>query len=100
MPQGIDTSTAQQLAVAATSAKFTNAMARSQQYVFISNTNCWITVTVTGGAASIAGAGCWYVPANTQVWLKNQDDVGATTNSFVHVIRDSADGKACLGIFG
>ena len=44
--------TAQYVAVAGTSAKFTNAMVSGGQYRFTANTDCWVKVTATGGSAA------------------------------------------------
>lgn len=96
MPRGIEPTSAQYSTVIVTSQKFTTAMAKGQQYVFLSTTNCWITKGATGGAAVGSAAGAIFVPANTAVLLQNTED--ATTNAFVHFIRDSADGKATLSI--
>ncbi len=96
MPHGIEPTTAQYTTVTSSSQKFATAMAKGLQYVFMSTTNCWITKGATGGSVTASAAGACFVPANTGFLLRNTDD--ATTNAFVHVIRDSADGKAWLAI--
>lgn len=93
MPYAI-TST-QYVAVASASAKFTNAMDPGKQYEFRTSTNCWVKVTVTGGAAAADTANNIYVAAGGVLYLANPD-TSIKTNAFVHVIRDSADGDATL----
>lgn len=86
---------AQYLAVAATSAKFTSAMAPGKLYRYVCAANSWVKVTATGGAAAADTANNHYIPANTAVLLRNPD-TSITTNAFVHAIRDTADGDATL----
>lgn len=85
----------QVLAVGASSAKFTNAMAQGVQYFFTCESDCWIKVAATGGAAAADTADNYFVKAGMMIPLCNQEDSG-TTNSFVHAIRQTADGDATL----
>ena len=85
----------QVLAVAGTSAKFANAMAQGVQYLFTCESDCWIKVAATAGAAAADTADNIFVKAGMVVPLCNLEDSG-TTNSFVHAIRQSADGDATL----
>lgn len=87
----------QYVAVATASAKFTNPMQPGFEYRFATNTNCWVKVTVTGGTAAADTADNHYVPAGGVVYLRNPDQY-ITTNAFVHVVRDSADGDATLSL--
>lgn len=89
----------QVLAVGATSGKFAAAMAQGVQYVFTCESDCWITVGATGGAAIADTDNNIFVKAGQDVPLANMEDSG-TTNSFVHVIRQSADGDATLCAVG
>jgi hypothetical protein len=97
MPIGIRHT--QYVAVGAASAGFTTPMKSGLQYLFSANTDCWVKVTVTGGSAAantadniLYKAGMGWLP------LMAPDNAGTTTNSFVKVIRESADGDACLAI--
>ena len=90
---GLDGS--QALAVTGTSAKFTNPMQQGVQYYFTCESDCWITVGATGGAAVADTANNYFVKAGTEIPLANMEDSG-TSNSFVHAIRQSADGDATL----
>ena len=97
MPIGIRHT--QYVAVGAASAKFTNPMQAGQQYLFVANTDCWVKVTVTGGAAAANTAdNILYKAGMPPIPLKSPDNAGTTTNAFVHVIREAADGDACLMI--
>lgn len=91
--------TSQKLAVAATSAKFANAMAQGVQYLFTCENDCWITIAATGGAAIADTADNIFVKAGMVIPLCNMESSG-TTNSFVHAIRQSADGDATLTAVG
>jgi hypothetical protein len=89
----------QYVAVGAASAGFTNPMQPGQQYLFTANTDCWVKVTVTGGSAAANTAdNIMYKASMGPIPLCSPDNNGVTTNSFVKVIRDSADGDACLAI--
>lgn len=94
MPVGMRTS--QYTAVGVASAKFTNPMQPGQQYLFSASTNCFVKVTVTGGAASAAADNILYITGGPPLPLCSPDSNGVTDNSYVHVIRDTADGKATL----
>ena len=95
MPYTIRTS--QYVAIAGTSAKFAAAMASGQQYRFTANTDCWVKVTATGGAAAADTADNHYYVAGQTLLLANPDQ-GSETNAFVHVIQDSAAGDATLSL--
>ena len=93
----------ERVAVAAASAGFTTPMKPGQVYLFTANTNCWVKVTTTGGSAVADTSGNMYVHAGQTVYLSNLADFDnslpsgtTTTNGFVKVIRDSADGDATL----
>lgn len=77
------------------SAQFTSPMAQGAQYVFTCESDCWVTVAATGGAAQADTAGNYFVKSGTSQPLCNLEDSG-TTNSFVHVIAQAAAGAACL----
>ena len=99
MPSG--TRTSQYLAVGAVSGEFTNPMQPGQQYVFTASTDCWIKVGVTGAggdAAADTADNILYVSGQPPLPLCSPDNSGTTTNSYVHVIRDAADGDATLTI--
>lgn len=96
MPVGIRNT--QTTTVTSSSQKFTNPMNPGQQYVFSANVDCWVKVTTSGGSAAADTADNIMYVAGQQLPLKSPDDAGATTNSYVHVIRDSTDGSATLGI--
>jgi hypothetical protein len=86
----------QPLAITAgASAKFTNPMQPGCQYIFSCEVDCWIAVGATGGAAQADTAGNVFVKAGQEIPLANLEDSG-TTNSFVHVISQAADGDASL----
>lgn len=86
----------QYTAVTDTSAKFTNAMHPGKQYTFSCDVDCWVKVTVTGGAAAADTANNILVKAGTVLPLANPDN-SATANAFVHVIRQgSTSGDATL----
>lgn len=86
---------AQYLAVAATSAQFTNPMSPGVVYRLTANTDCWVTVAGTGGAAQASTANNHFLISGQTILLVNPD-VSSTTNAYVHMIRNSADGKATL----
>jgi hypothetical protein len=90
---------AQYLAVATASAKFTNAMVPGQLYRFTANTDCWVTVAATGGAA-VASTANNHFCISGQVLILANPDTSSVANSFVHVIRNTADGKATLSPIG
>ena len=85
----------QALAVTGTSGKFATAMQPGVQYMFTCESDCWVTVAATGGAAQPDTAGNYFVKAETPLPLCNLEDSG-TTNSFVHAIRQSVDCDATL----
>ena len=87
----------QYLAVVSTTAKFTLPMDAGQEYLFISNVDCWVKTTVTGGAAAANTADNVLYIAGMQLVLSNPDKIG-NTNAFVHVIRDVGDGDAVLAL--
>lgn len=90
---------AQYLAVATASAKFTNAMEPGIIYRFTANTDCWVTVAATGGAAVASAANNHFCISGQTLILANPD-TSSKTNAFVHVIRNTADGKATLSPLG
>jgi hypothetical protein len=90
---------AQYVAVGAASAKFATAMVPGQLYRFSSSTNCWVKIAVTGGAAAADTANNHYCHAGASLILKNPE-VSEADESFVHVIRDTADGDATLSPIG
>lgn len=90
---------AQYVAVASASAKFTNAMVPGIIYRFTANTDCWVKVTATGGAAA-ASTTDNHLCLSGQTLILVNPDTSITTNSFVHVIRNTADGKATLSPIG
>lgn len=81
---------ADQVAVGAASAQFTNivAMAAGQHYMFCSNIACWIKQGLNPTAS--AAPGSMYVPANVQV------DIDGGVGIKLAVIQDAAGGKASL----
>ncbi len=95
MPYLASVTTSQVLAVGSSSGKFTNAMAQGAQYLFTCESDCWIKVAATGGAAAADTADNIFVKAGMTIPLCNTEDSG-TTNSFVHAIRQSVDGDATL----
>ena len=94
MPIGSRSS--QVVTISGTSAKFTNAMTPGVQFMFTANTDCWVTVALTGGAAVAAAADNILYLKGQQLPLTSPDDGSTTTNSFVHVIQASAGGSGCL----
>lgn len=92
----IGSRSAQYVAVGAGSAKFTTPMQPGQQYIFTANTDCWVKVTVTGGSAAANTADNIFYSAGQQLPLCSPDNGSTTTNSFVHVIYESAAGDATL----
>lgn len=89
----------QYLAIAGTSAKFANAMEPGRLYQFAPTSDCWIRITSTSGAAEVDTANNILVLSGQRVLLVNPD-VNGTTNAYVHVIRDTADGKSTLSPLG
>lgn len=88
----------QLVAVGATDAEFTLPMQPGQQYVFTSNTNCFIRVSVTGAGGAATSS---HTPVTAGQWvpLRGPERAGgATTNFFVHVIQSSASGRAMLAV--
>lgn len=83
----------------AASAKFTNPMQPNNQYLYTCESDSWIKVTTTGGAAAADTAGNMFVKAGMMIPLMNPDDSG-TTNAFVHAIRQTTDGDATLTLIG
>jgi len=99
MPTLVSANGSQYTAVTATSAQFTLPMGQGAQYLFRTSTDCWVFVGATGGAAQTDAANNHVVKAGGQLYLCNLEDSGST-NSFVHVIRNSADGDATLTLVG
>lgn len=101
MPFAISAS-AQYVAVATASAGFTNPMVPGVLYRFTANTDCWVKVTTTGGAAEASTANNTFCISGQVLILASPDYDAAspssatTTNGFVKVIRNTADGKATL----
>lgn len=93
MSQAISAS-AQYVAVAVASAKFTNPMQPGVLYRFTANTDCWVKVAATGGAAAADTANNHFCISGQAITLAAPDS--GITNSFVHVIRNTADGKGTL----
>jgi hypothetical protein len=87
----------QYLAVTGTSGGFTNAMEPGFEYMFVANEDCWVKVTVTGGAAAADTADNILYIKGQQLFLKNPDHRG-TTNSFVKVISDGTNCDAVLSL--
>ena len=88
----------QYLSVTGTSGKFTNPMVPGRQYLFSADIDCWVKVTVTGGAAAADTADNILYKAGQLLPLANPD-ISATTNAFVHVIRQgSTSGDATLAL--
>ena len=83
----------QYVAVGSSSAKFADAMDVGFLYRFTSNVDCWVVRGATGGSAAADDNGATLVIAGQVAYLST--DAQATTG-FVHVIRDTADGKATL----
>ena len=90
---------AQYLAIGAASGKFTNAMVPGIVYRFTANTDCWVCVAATGGAAQASTANNHFCISG-QVLLLCNPDTSSTANAFVHVIRNTADGKGTLSPMG
>ncbi len=95
MPTIASVTSAQYVAVATASAGFTNPMAPGAQYFFTADTDCWVKVTTTGGSAAADTADNVFVKSGMVIPLANPDASG-TTNAFVKVIRQTADGDATL----
>lgn len=89
----------QYTAVSGTSAKFTNAMLPGIGYRFTCNTDCWVAIGATGGAAVASTAGNTLCMSGQVLILRNAD-TSSVANSFVHVIRNAIDGKATLSPIG
>ena len=83
------------MAVAVASAGFTNPMSPGMFYRFTANTDCWVKVTTTGGAAVAQAADNIFCISGQVLILCSPDD-NATTNGFVKVIRNTADGVGSL----
>jgi hypothetical protein len=78
-----------------TSQKFTNPMDNGKTYLFTCEQDCWIKVTVTGGAAAADTANNIFVKAGMVIPLANPD-VSGTTNAFVHFIQQTTAGDCSL----
>lgn len=89
----------QVLAVGSSTGKFAAAMQQGGQYLFSCENDCWIKVAATGGAAAADTADNVFVKAGQVIPLCNREASGST-NSFVHAIRQSADGDATLTLLG
>lgn len=85
----------QVLAVGVASGKFTNSMVPGKQYIFTCESDCWIKVTATGGAAVADTANNIFVKAGMVIPLACPE-TSSRTNAFVHAIRQTADGDATL----
>jgi hypothetical protein len=62
-------------------------------------THTMVDTTATihvGGAATVAGAGCMFVPAGSRVHIPGAITVSGTSRTKLSIIRDTADGKASL----
>lgn len=99
MPILVSVVSSQALAVGVASGKFATAMAQGGQYMYRCLSASWVFVGATGGAAQVDTANNHFVPAGQPLFLCNLEDSGST-NSFVHAIRDSADGDATLTLLG
>jgi hypothetical protein len=49
-----------------------------------------------GGAATVAGSGCMFVPAGSRVHIPGAITVSATLRTKLSILRDAADGRASL----
>jgi hypothetical protein len=87
--------TSQYTTVTSSSQKFTNACVVDHWYRLSSSTDAFFSVGATGGSAS-AGADSHFIPAGGF----RDFMVESAANGFVHIIRDSADGKATLTLLG
>lgn len=85
----------QVLAVGGTSGKFATSMVPGKQYIFTCENDCWVKVTVTGGAAVADTANNIFVKAGMVIPLACPD-TSSRTNAFVHAIRQTSDGDATL----
>jgi len=86
--------TSQYKAIGGASAKFDSAMAVSQIYRFVANTDCWVLVGATG-ASAVADT------ANNHLYIKGQViflSAHDAANGFVHMIQDSEAGDATLSL--
>lgn len=86
--------TRQSIKVAVTAASATfgaplDALAMNRDYLFVSNTNCWLKQSDAGTAAT-AASGSMLWPANTPLRISGNDGLKLS------VIRDTADGSASL----
>lgn len=85
---------AQYLAFTGTSSKFTAAMAFGFTYRFVANQDCWVKVTVTGGAAAADTADNHLYMSGQELFLACDSE----TEGFVHVISDGTNGDATLSM--
>lgn len=83
----------------ATSGQFTTAMVQGGQYLLRCEAATWALVGATGAAAAADTANNHFIPAGGQLLLANVESSGST-NSFVHVIQDTAAGQAVLTLLG
>ncbi len=90
---------AQYVAVGAASAKFTAAMEPGKLYRFVASTDCWLKISVTGGAAAANTADNHLYIAGQTLILGNPE-TSEIDEAFVHVIRITADGHANLAPMG
>lgn len=104
MPVLAISNSSQYVAVASTSAKFTNPMKPGAIYRFTANTDCWVNIGATGGAAAASAADMILCLSGQTLILTGPDydpttpSSTTTTNGYVHVIRNTADGKATLSL--
>ena len=82
--------------VTSSSQKFTLPMQPGQQYVLSTSTDLWFKLAATGGSITARAASAVFLGAGGAALLQNPD--AATTDAFVFIIRDSADGHASLAI--
>ena len=88
---------AQSKAYTDTAAEFDDPLQPGQQYVINATTDCWYRLTTTGGTAAVAAADDnILLKSGEQHPIKSPDDGTTTTNSYVSVIRASANGTACI----
>lgn len=80
--------------VSVTHAEFGMGMVIRVQYMFMSNTDCWIkqdsSANLASTPATVGGAGCLFVPNRTIL------PIDGTCGADLSVIQDSAGGKASL----
>lgn len=96
MPHGVKSEGAQYSTVTSSSQKFTLPMQPGLQYILTTSTDLWYALAATAGSVTARAASAVFVPAGGAVLLQNPDS--ATTNYFVFIIRDTADGHASLAI--